>query len=663
MKKSNDTFFLFSIGPVQEFLAAARRTRDLFAGSYLLSHLAGQAAQVFLKGKAKLIFPNIKKGEEIKKLDTASIPNRIFGSVSNGNAEALAEQAATQVRGGFTKLAQTIANEKLFGVTTEKDPIWKTFWLEQSAKFLQIYYVTCPAAAFEDNYARLYRELDYALGQRKLLRDFEELGWLKANGQPELGQPGLKCSLVPNLSVVYPQSYESPKRYWDEHLLKPKNRHEFRKNERLSAIAITKRKCLPHLAVRENFPSTSTLAAGHYYRNLLEMWKQTAADSDLRKTIGEFASKVNTLTGIISAPQNSANYPALQKKAPDDFKTFLGIDGDWLHSESYSEERLKNEYGLENVPHEAGLAKSALDSLIQTANRHDPGCRPPGKYYAILYFDGDKMGEKLTKIVEDKKFDAARTLHTNASAALREFSTETVPRIVEGVADDVTPRLGKVIYSGGDDVLAFCALEDLFEILRELRTEFEKHLANIGADVQFHGSVGVAIAHHQMNLQQVLDAARNSEHFAKETLERDALGIALLKRSGEHSTTGCKWYINDKKYLEHEYGALQVLKEFAGMIDSGIVATGFIYNLHAEKTGLEGILQEEDVLQEIKRLLLRHSDPNKKEEVENYFTRSLAPFFNELHRPNLKNGISMSVLTQFIDLLEVAQFVGQGGRQ
>ncbi|MFQ5677534.1 MAG: hypothetical protein ACE5G1_16715, partial [bacterium] len=182
-------------------------------------------------------------------------------------------------------------------------------------------------------------------------------------------------------------------------------------------------------------------------------------------------------------------------------------------------------------------------------------------------------------------------------------------------------------------------------------------------EVCFHGSVGVAIAHHQMNLQQVLEAARTSEHFAKETLDRDALGIALLKRSGEHSTTGCKWYIIEKKHLEHEYGALQVLKEFAGMIDSGMVATAFIYELHAEKTGLEAITREEEVMLEIRRLLLRHSDPSKKSEVENYFTRSLMPFFNELHKTSFKKELPMSVLTQFIDLLEVAQFVGQGGRQ
>ena len=37
--KSNPAFLLFTISPVQAFISAARRTQDLWAGSYLLSYL------------------------------------------------------------------------------------------------------------------------------------------------------------------------------------------------------------------------------------------------------------------------------------------------------------------------------------------------------------------------------------------------------------------------------------------------------------------------------------------------------------------------------------------------------------------------------------------------------------------------------------------------
>src|SRR5712692_3139887 len=51
--------FLVSIGPVQTFIASARRTRDLWFGSWLLSELSKAAAQeiVNASGRNSLIFP------------------------------------------------------------------------------------------------------------------------------------------------------------------------------------------------------------------------------------------------------------------------------------------------------------------------------------------------------------------------------------------------------------------------------------------------------------------------------------------------------------------------------------------------------------------------------------------------------------------------------
>ncbi|NCC31009.1 MAG: hypothetical protein EOM24_03175, partial [Chloroflexia bacterium] len=53
--------FLASIGPVQEFIASARRSRDLWFGSWLLSELSKAAALAIVTFKtddlARLIFP------------------------------------------------------------------------------------------------------------------------------------------------------------------------------------------------------------------------------------------------------------------------------------------------------------------------------------------------------------------------------------------------------------------------------------------------------------------------------------------------------------------------------------------------------------------------------------------------------------------------------
>lgn len=65
-----EQIFHFTIGPVQGFVAQARRTRDLWAGSFLLSWLAGQAmAAVFNQG-GTITFPDVgtKSGSSGKRV-------------------------------------------------------------------------------------------------------------------------------------------------------------------------------------------------------------------------------------------------------------------------------------------------------------------------------------------------------------------------------------------------------------------------------------------------------------------------------------------------------------------------------------------------------------------------------------------------------------------
>ena len=46
-----------SIGPVQGFIASARRSRDLWSGSWLLSEMAKAAAKSLFEAGAQMVFP------------------------------------------------------------------------------------------------------------------------------------------------------------------------------------------------------------------------------------------------------------------------------------------------------------------------------------------------------------------------------------------------------------------------------------------------------------------------------------------------------------------------------------------------------------------------------------------------------------------------------
>lgn len=109
---SRETALLtFSIGPVHAFIAQARRLADLWAGSYLLSHLIRQAVSELRKHGGEMVFPFLE-GKEIPD----GIPNRfvcrVEASAANGIAHAMkgkvqevltthAKEAALRLRNHF----------------------------------------------------------------------------------------------------------------------------------------------------------------------------------------------------------------------------------------------------------------------------------------------------------------------------------------------------------------------------------------------------------------------------------------------------------------------------------------------------------------------------------------------------------------------------------
>ena len=82
-------YFHFSLGPVQAFVAQARRTRDFWAGSFLLSYLSAVAMRSVQNqaGDHVIVFPEMDEKLMIA-LDTGqggpsqgTVPNRFMARV------------------------------------------------------------------------------------------------------------------------------------------------------------------------------------------------------------------------------------------------------------------------------------------------------------------------------------------------------------------------------------------------------------------------------------------------------------------------------------------------------------------------------------------------------------------------------------------------------
>jgi len=157
--------------------------------------------------------------------------------------------------------------------------------------------------------------------------------------------------------------------------------------------------------------------------------------------------------------------------------------------------------------------------------------------------------------------------HMAISSALNGFALHLARHVVEEIGK------GKLIYAGGDDVLAMVSVDDLLPVMYLLRLTYsgifpdgpfaERARDLLGIDarrfdlrrghVRLDGqllrvmghrataSMGAVVAHHQAPLGQVLRKLREAEQSAKREGGRDAFAVSLLKRSGGAVHLTCPW--------------------------------------------------------------------------------------------------------------------------
>lgn len=124
---TNETTIIFSIGPVQSFIAQARKTQDLWVGSYLLSYLTGVALHEFMISGGTIESPNLDGNEfysfinalkeksdknETKGLEgvpkVGSIPNQAVIKTKSKDPFQLAKKAEIVVRNEWLRICDTI---------------------------------------------------------------------------------------------------------------------------------------------------------------------------------------------------------------------------------------------------------------------------------------------------------------------------------------------------------------------------------------------------------------------------------------------------------------------------------------------------------------------------------------------------------------------------
>lgn len=126
-----------SIGPVQGFIAAARKTRDLWYGSELLSEVSRAAARSLRDGGATLIFPHDAALDATSGDGKVAVANKILAVVPHDPAAAFA-RARDLARAHLDGLHQGVARR----ITEDKavrGAVALPLMADQVAEFLEIY--------------------------------------------------------------------------------------------------------------------------------------------------------------------------------------------------------------------------------------------------------------------------------------------------------------------------------------------------------------------------------------------------------------------------------------------------------------------------------------------------------------------------------------------
>lgn len=171
------SLLIFTIGPVQSFIAQARKTQDLYAGSRLISYLCRTAARKAIDDYgAEIIYPD---------LNNPSLPNRFVALLPVLEKEGLQEigrQIEETVKGTFLHIGCKVVQSFGLPVTTA--------FRRQLEEYLEVFWVAgkCDPAA----YAGAYREMESLVGAMKNIRPFSAGG-----------EQGRKCSMTGQHNALF----------------------------------------------------------------------------------------------------------------------------------------------------------------------------------------------------------------------------------------------------------------------------------------------------------------------------------------------------------------------------------------------------------------------------------------------------------------------------
>lgn len=677
--KGEVALLALSIGPVQGFIAAARKMDDLWAGSHLLSRLSWEAMRPLCEalGPDAILFPRLrgipqvdlwlrdrmelpdalfercewmKGGTDANPLFSAALPNRFVAVVPASRARDITAKVTEEVRGWLNERGQDVVMRLLHEAGLDKESTHFPYeqMKAQLEGFPEVHWAAVPFSLIRCRDAAKQRDLDTTELSAAMALFFGAEGGTACGFLDSPAWKALQKDIVwgdgttffaPNPGALYPAVYDLAERV----LAAAKTTRAFTQSEQrgwrcsLTGEAEWLTDNPDHLSVPAGKRKSRKDKAFREAEHVETLWTKVADEKPAWAKKGEhlgalaaikrlwptiFAEEVGKVLNpkddgtarpidrFVVSTHTMALAHQLDQWLARGGRTAEGLAGECEKQKADSvalPRKLVRRHAKNSALADAKRISALLDAardveddeayervkrLVRRtlANGVDRGEEIRLEtYYALLMMDGDRMGailsgdEKLDTAVPyresfhpdvRKGFDEhaekqnlirrygaqkrpiSPNRHLAISGALNDFSQTVVRHVVE------EEHLGRVIYAGGDDVLAMLPVADLLSAMQRLRHaysgtlpedektdwgELRRQRGELHCKAGFAyldgrlmrmmgryatASCGAVIAHHQAPLGAVMRELRAAEQRAKKEGGRNAFSITVIKRSG-----------------------------------------------------------------------------------------------------------------------------------
>jgi CRISPR-associated protein Cmr2 len=673
-----------SIGPVQDFIAAARSTSDLWAGSHFLSTLTWQAMKVVAEayGPDAILFPQLRgvpvadlwlieegvqadlfttaawneTNTDYNPLFVAALPNKFVAIVPDEEAARLANRIGERVRQWVLDETRAMLDRVLraIGEQPQGQHCYRQVE-EQLRDFPEVHWSVVPWLDAAKTEARL--EAFCPAGEKPTL--FQSKTW-EILTKPILPEQNWQF-WEPNDGILYPAIHEAGERtlaaakstrcfsqliqrgYRDslagEHEWltldraqldqgSPRNRTDTlwakvskekpswaKKGEHLSALGLIKR-LWPERFIEvvrssrwysslDDKPDLGRYVVSTHAMALAPSLERLMTDGPayLHNDDPEKQARAREAFAWLEEQTRTLKRPALPRRL---MRRELREREWWEVATRFPALIEQAREWSEDEQEEASIAKVVAHIETSIGQQTE-------RYYGLVLMDGDRLGawlsgepalsyeqvfhsrvanglraydhEDLHKYLKASR-STSPACHMAISSALNGFALDLVRHVVEQEC------LGKVLYAGGDDVMAMVCVRDLVKAMVMLCLAYSGGLSDGQAmpslstemdckrgfvqlrdrvyqvmGTKATASCGAVIAHHQAPLAMVLRELRAAEKRAKTDGGRDAFSITVIKRSGGVLTLTAKWG-----------EPLDVLMRLRGFLAEPAVSRRAVYN-------------------------------------------------------------------------------------